>query len=203
MPAKTAQKSPRIDAWYSGLDEPTRWKAYDKACRSKWYVFAAWAKTEYGLKREPGRQAVYNFRAYMRENESAHRVEETITAKREVRSMAQAAGIDNQDLITAYTTMGADLAMRTGVADDAKKFTGMAIDLASIQFKQIDLDLKRRAQETKEEALKLARDKFEFDAAKKAIEKTSRIKEIMADGSLDDDAKILAVRQELFGEVPQ
>lgn len=145
MKTKTAQKSPRIDAWYADLDEPTRWKAYDKACRTKWYVFAAWAREEFGLRREPGRQAVYNFKAFMREGESAHRVEVSITTKREVGTMAQAAGINNQELISAYTTMGADLAMRIGDADGAKKYTGMAIDLAAIQCKMIDLELKQRS----------------------------------------------------------
>jgi len=153
MKTKTAQKSPRCDAWYSELEEPVRWKIYDKARRGSWYVVSEWAKKEFGLKRAPGRQAVYNFKAFMRGQESAHRVEETITAKREVRSMAEAAGIDNQDLISAYTTMGADLAMRTGVADDAKKFTGMALDLAAAQAKLIELRLRERAVAANEKAV--------------------------------------------------
>lgn len=202
MKTKTAQKIPRCDSWYADLDEPTRWKIYDKARRATWYVVADWAKKEFGLPRAPGRRAVYAFKAFMRENESAHRIEETITAKREVGTMAQAAGIDSQELISAYITMGADLAMRTGVADDAKKFTGMALDLAAAQAKLIDLDLKRRAQQTKDEQLRLAREKFEYDAAKKAMEKAALIKGIQADTSLDDDAKILKVREALFGEVP-
>ena len=150
---KTAQKSPRCDSWDADLDEVTRRKIYDKARRATWYVVADWAQKEFGLKRAPGRRAVYAFKAFMRENESAHRVEETITAKREVGTMAQAAGIDNQDLIAAYTTMGADLAMRTGCADDAKKFTGMALDLAAMQCKMIDLELKRRSVAATEKAV--------------------------------------------------
>lgn len=153
MKTKTAQKSPRCDAWYSELEEPVRWKIYDKARRGSWYVVSEWAKKEFGLKRAPGRQAVYNFKAFMREQESAHRVEETITAKREVRSMAEAAGIDNQDLISAYTTMGADLAMRTGDADGAKKFTGMALDLGAAQAKLIELRLRERAVAANEKAV--------------------------------------------------
>lgn len=153
MKTKTAQKSPRCDAWYSDLDEPTRWKLYDKARRGSWYAVAEFAKKEFGLKRAPGRQAVYNFKAFMRENESAHRVEETITAKREVRSMAEAAGIDNQDLISAYTTMGADLAMRTNDADGAKKFTEMALGLAAAQTKMLELKLRERAVAVNEKAV--------------------------------------------------
>jgi len=202
MKTKTAQKSPRCDAWYSEIEEPMRWKIYDKARRGSWYVVSEWAKKEFGLKRAPGRQAVYNFKAFMREQESAHRVEESITAKREVGTMAQAAGINSQELISAYITMGADLAMRTGCADDAKKFTGMAMDLSAAQAKMFELELKKKAQETKDAQLRLAREKFEYDAAKKAMEKAALIKGIQADTTLDDDAKILKVREALFGEVP-
>lgn len=153
MRPKATSTAGRIDSWDAGLTEAQRWQAYDKAGTAPWYEFAAWAKEEFGLSRQPGRSAVYRWKDRMRGNESAHRVEETITAKREVGTMAKAAGIDNQDLISAYITMGADLAMRTGVADDAKKFTGMAMDLAAAQCKMIDLDLKRRSVAATEKAV--------------------------------------------------
>ena len=60
------------------------------------------------------------------------------------------------------------------------------------------------AQETKEEALQLAREKFEFDAAKAALKNAEQIKGIFQDNTLDTDAKILATRKALFGDdVPQ
>lgn len=138
-------KTPRIDAWYARLDEAARWKAYDQACRVPWYELAAWVQQEHKLERAPGRQAVYDFKKFMRAGQSAHRIEESIVARREVGTMAQAAGIDNQDLISAYTTMGADLAMRTGDADGAAKFTAMAMDLAAAQTKLLELKLRERA----------------------------------------------------------
>ena len=61
------------------------------------------------------------------------------------------------------------------------------------------LKLKARAQETKDEQLKLAREKFEFDAAKKAMELAAEIKDVAGDDSLDDDEKIKMVRKALFG----
>ncbi len=193
MKTKTAQKSPRCDSWYADLDEPTRWKIYDKARRATWYVVADWAKKEFGLPRAPGRRAVYAFKAYMRENESAHRVEETITAKREVGTMAKAAGIDNQELISAYITMGADLAMRTGYADDAKKFTGMAMDLSAAQAKMFELELKKKAQETKDAQLRLSREKFEAAEAR-----LNKAKEVVSDTKLSD-AERTARMKEIFG----
>lgn len=190
---KTAQKSPRCDSWYADLDEVTRWKIYDKARRATWYVVADWAQKEFALKRAPGRRAVYAFKAFMRENESAHRVEETITAKREVGTLAQVAGIDNQDLISAYITMGADIAMRTGAADDAKKFTGMAMDLGAFQTKMFELELKKKAQQTKDEQLKLAREKFEAAEARLAA-----VKQTLNDATLTPEERE-ARYKEIFG----
>ena len=65
------------------------------------------------------------------------------------------------------------------------------------------LTLNERAQQTKDEALRLAREKFEYDAAKRAMEQAALIKGIQADNALDDDAKIQKVREALFGEVPR
>lgn len=61
------------------------------------------------------------------------------------------------------------------------------------------LDLQSRAQQTKDEQLKLAREKFEFDAAKKAMELAAEIKTVASDDSLNDDEKIAKVREALFG----
>ena len=61
------------------------------------------------------------------------------------------------------------------------------------------LRLTERAQQTKEDQLRLAREKFEFDAAKKAMELAAEIKDVAGDDSLDDDEKIQMVRKALFG----
>jgi len=52
---------------------------------------------------------------------------------------------------------------------------------------------------TKDEQLRLAREKFEYDAAKKAMELAAEIKTVAADDALDDDEKIQKVREALFG----
>jgi hypothetical protein len=71
--------------------------------------------------------------------------------------------------------MAAEIAMRTGDAATASTYTRMALDLAAAQAKRSDLDLKARAQETKDAALRLAREKFEaaearLAAARKTLE---------------------------------
>jgi hypothetical protein len=52
-------------------------------------------------------------------------------------------------------------------------------------------------------ALDLAREKFEFDASAAALKEVDALKAIKADGGLDDQAKLNAVRQRLFGVTPK
>lgn len=136
----------------------------------------------------------------MRDLESAHRIEQSIQAREEIGALANTTATDTA-LIDAYKSMAADLALQ-GNAKSAVSLTVMAMEIGNAQRKQVELDLKARAQQTKDAALRLARDKFEYDAARKAMEQAALIKGIQSDTSLDDDAKILKVREALFGEVP-
>ncbi len=53
------------------------------------------------------------------------------------------------------------------------------------------------------EQLHLARQRFEFDAAKACLEKLPELKEIAANRGLNEDAKLQAVRERLFGTAPK
>ena len=64
------------------------------------------------------------------------------------------------------------------------------------------LVLKARDQDLDAQKLKLDWEKFSFDAAKRAMEEAAKIKAIQADGKLNGDQKIAAVRQLLFGISP-
>jgi hypothetical protein len=55
----------------------------------------------------------------------------------------------------------------------------------------------------KREQLLLDVQKFQFDAAKAALEKLDELTSISQDGALNDDAKINAVCEKLFGKSPQ
>jgi len=65
------------------------------------------------------------------------------------------------------------------------------------------LVLKARDQELDERQLTLARDRFEFDAAKAALEQLPALKKISSDRGLDRNQKLDAIRRRLFGEVPE
>lgn len=65
------------------------------------------------------------------------------------------------------------------------------------------LVLKSRDQALDLEQLRLDREKFEFDAARACLSKLPELKVIGADDSLDEDAKIRAVRERIFGRLPE
>ena len=78
-------------------------------------------------------------------------------------------------------------------------FASAAAMFRTTDQRERELKLKAAAQQTKDEQLKLAREKFEFDAAKAAMAKAAEIKSISADDSLAADEKIARVRAALFG----
>ena len=192
---------PRSDAFDATLTDAQRWQIFDQMRHSPWYTVSEWAAEQFSIP-PPSRSALYRWADRMRKDESARRIEQAIIAREEVGNLAAAAGQNDEHLIDAYKALATDIIMSGGNAKEAERLTNMALNLAAAQAKRTELDLKARAQQTKDEALRLAREKFETDAAKKAMEYAAQIKGISADAALDNDAKILAVRQTLFGEVP-
>jgi hypothetical protein len=89
--------------------------------------------------------------------------------------------------------MGAELALRTGSAGEAGKFVQMAGALADRRLRAEELKLKARAQSTKDEQLKLAREKFEA-----AERRENAARSALGDTKLTDAAKI-AKMKEIFG----
>ncbi len=61
---------------------------------------------------------------------------------------------------------------------------------------------KGRDQDIKAQQLDLDRERFQFDAAKAALAKLPELKSIAGNNSLDQDAKLRAVREKLFGTLP-
>lgn len=187
----------RTDSWASSLTEEQSWQLYYKSRALRWNEAADWAVKEFGVD-APSRTAFYAWLGRMRAEESAHRLEQAATAAAEAAALAKTQTSDEAQ-IAAYKAMATELALRTGSAKEAERFVSMAATLADKRLKAAELKLKARAQETKDEQLKLAREKFEFDAAKAAMDKAAEIKSISADDSLAADEKIAKVRAALFG----
>ena len=180
----------RSDSWAATLEEEQRWALYYKARGLKWNEAATWAVKEYGIE-SPSRSAFYRFLDAMRSQESAHRLEQAKTAALEAAALAKGVALSDTETEEAYKRMAVELALRTGSAKEAQRFIEMATSLADRRLKRDELSLKERAQETKDSALALAREKFEAaerreNAAKAAVtdaklteaERLARLKEI-------------------------
>jgi hypothetical protein len=150
----------RSDAWDASLTDAQRWTIYARFRRAPWFQVSKWIAEEYALE-APSRTALYRWAARMRGLESAYRIEQAITAREEAGDLAAAAGQDDALRIEAYKAMAQEIALRTGDASSAGKFLKMALGLAAAQTKRAELQLKAAAQGTKDEALRLAREKFE------------------------------------------
>lgn len=61
---------------------------------------------------------------------------------------------------------------------------------------------KRKAGQLKQEDLQLQKQRFEFSASKAALEHARELRAIASDRSMNEDAKIEAVRLRLFGKAP-
>jgi hypothetical protein len=116
----------------------------------------------------------------------ARRHRAVMTAEEVAKSAEAQPGKLDQATIAALKQKAFELAISPGQDPEAVKAV-------------FSLVLKARDQDLDAENLKLQRDRFEFDAAKRAMEEAARIKTISADSSLDSDGKIQRVRQLLFG----
>lgn len=176
----------RTDSWASSLTEEQSWQLYYKSRALKWNEAADWAVKEYGVE-APSRTAFYAWLGRMRKEESAHRLEQAATAAAEAAALAKTQAKDDA-LIGAYKAMAAELALRTGSAKEAEKFVNMAAALADRRLRAEELKLKAAAQGTKDETLRLAREKFE--AAEKRIAAVQEaVKAARAtDGGLSEEA---------------
>jgi len=188
----------RTDSWAAGLSEEQSWALYSKARRCQWQEAAAWAVKEFGLEKGPSRTAFYAWMTAMREEEHEHRMGQAAIAAAEAAALGGRCTKD-EALIQAFKALATDVALTTGDAKTASAFVNSAMAIKDRLQKEQELALKSAAQSTKDEQLKLAREKFEFDAAKAAMEKAAEIKTISADDSLAADEKIAKVRAALFG----
>lgn len=179
-------KKVRIDRWDAALDETTRWKAYEAFTRRRRAGFLVWCAEQIPDTSLPSSAALYAWAASMREQETARRLADARTAQLEAGQIAAAGGIDDETLSLALKSLASDIVLRTGNIADATALIKSAVSL--------------RESGTKLEAMKLNREKFEFDAAKSAMAQLPRLQAIMGNSGLDDDQKIAAVRFELFGK---
>lgn len=185
----------RIDSWAAALTEEQRWDLYDKARMLSASDGLAYAREHYGCKR--GSVASwFRFLDFMRSGEAAHRLERAILAGDEARDLAEKAGKD-EELAGAFKALATDIVMRTGDAATAAMYIGMAVRLLERAQKKEEIALKAAAQKTSEEAIALARERFEAAEAR-----LRRVEEVAAGAGDADPAARLRRICEIFGLEP-
>lgn len=188
MPRKPYNLKPMANSWDAALTDPQRWAVYAKFVefRSDWTQVSGWVREEYGIK-EPSRSGLYRFADRMRRLESAHRLEQAIIARSEAGELARSAGQTDADLVAAYETLAADAALGMGDAKKAGLYTKMAMAIGEKIATREALAIKRRAQDTKEESLRLARAKFEAAESRLQTVRDALAAPKTADGGLSPE----------------
>ena len=143
----------------------------------------------------PGRTAWYNFLGRMREEEAAQTVISVETSKRIARGI-QSAQIDPRLAADMMTSLSVDEAAKPCGQRNEKAmqiFANAAAMFANAAQREEELKLKGRAQQTKDEQLKLAREKFE------AAEKRLAAVQGAVDAPQLSDAERVAKIKSIFG----
>ena len=157
---------PRTDSWYAMLSEEQLWQLYSVAKRCQWFETVAHAQKEFGLDVKVSRSAYYRWLDWMRGEESERRLAQARIAALEAGELAKTVGLKDETAIAAYKSLAAEFALKSD-AKTANRFMQMAMALRDRQLRSREVDLKDAAQTTKDEQLKLAREKFE--AAEKRL----------------------------------
>ncbi len=165
----------RADAWWAPLSEERRWELYEKGRSASWSAISRFAEKECGVSPAPRRSAVYAFLGAMRAQESAHRREQAILARREAKGLADAAGA-KAEVADAFMALGADVALRMGDASAASDWIRMATQLLSAAQKDREIELRAEAQ-------KLDREKFE--AAERRLAQMAELSDAARGGKVD------------------
>ena len=196
----------RADSWAAPLSAAQMWAIYDfhynpdGGAAGKWDVTCDWAEKEFELPRKPGREAFYKWLRSMRELAPAHRREVRETADEIAAEGAKSLAVSDDQIIAFIKSRALDAATVAKNPQAAQRFILMADKLiragqrdAKLKMHQRELDLKAAAQQTKDEQLKLAREKFEA-----AERRENAAKATVADIKLSDEERMAKLR-EIYG----
>ena len=182
----------RQDSWATRLTEEQAWKLYYRARGAQWQDAVKWASDEFALAEVPSRSAFYRWLKFMRGLEHAHRMEQAAVAAAEAAALGRTCTKD-EALIAAFKSLATETALSSGNAKDAVSFVNAAMAIKDRLLHDQKIALEARAQATKDEQLKLAREKFE--AAEKRLDAAAKT---VTDETLTDEERVAKVKS-IFG----
>ncbi len=193
-------KKIRVDAWGEGLAEDVRWTIYsytrprgqdeDERTYLRSYEEASRWLSDSGYA-VPSRAAWYRFLGRMRCAERIRIVEQIASSARTAGATAKVA-VDDGCAAETFKGLAVDAALE-GDAERSAVYARASALFAERASKAAELGLKERAQATKEDQLRLAREKFEAAERREAAAKG-----VIGDTKLtpeERDAKL----KEIFG----
>ena len=196
----------RADSWAAPLSAAQMWAIYDfhynpdGGAAGKWDVTVEWAEKEFELPRKPGREAFYKWLRSMRELAPAHRREVRETADEIAAEGAKSLTVSDDQIISFVKSRALDAATVAKNPQEAERFLRMADSLiragqksAELRLKGEELALKTAAQQTRDEQLKLAREKFEA-----AERRENAAKATVTNEKLSDEERMTKLR-EIYG----
>lgn len=193
----------RSDSWAGQLTLDEQAEIYESwiAFKGKWEDFADWIAKTYENARRPSRTSLYDWAGDNDEGEpgpgkSAYlqvRSARIRSAGQQMVEWAKSRGdVMTDDIAQGFLSLACE-AQSTGSLKERSSLVGDYCNLVDRILKQKDLDLKAKAQATKDDQLKLAREKFE--AAEKRL---NAAKDTANDTKLTNEEK-LARMKEIFG----
>ena len=183
----------RTDSWAAKLTEDQAWALFYKARRCEWQVAAQWAVKEFALERAPSRTGFYEWRAQMAKDEHAHSMAQGILAQNFVKEGAASNKLKDGEAAKALEQKAVEIAMISGDVKTGKDLYNLVLAIRDREIAAAALDIKRRAQETKEEQLRLAREKFEA-----AERRENAARNALGDNKLTDEERMAKLR-EIYG----
>lgn len=180
-------KKRRLDAWDAPLTEAERWDAYERSKGVPWHVFSKWCLDEFDI--EPSKNAVYDWQAYMRRQEGAHRLERAIAARQELKGLTDAAALDSMTA-DAYLALAND-AILSGEPDKAAKIVAAAVQINAASLRVQEQRQSAERLKLQREALALKREQFEAQERRLNEAKNTATDESLSEG--ERLAKIKAI----------
>ena len=181
----------RTDHWAMRFDDATQWKIYYKIRRMRWTDALDWLAKEYDVHIKDS--AFYEWRKAMDAAEHKHHKAEMELAELRAKDIAKSRDITDEETAAAFMQFAVEAVDKTHDADDAKYFVNMATAIMDRRLKEQELELKKQAQATKDETLRLAREKFE--AAEKRL---AAVQGVAEDKLLTTEDKLAKIK-EIFG----
>lgn len=182
-------KKRRNDAWDAALTEAQRWEAYEKAKGASWTAFADWCAAEFGVR--PGKNAIYDWMAWMRRQEGAHRLERAIAARQELKGLSDYAALDARTA-DAYLALAND-AILSGDPDRAAKIVESAVKINAASLRLAEQRQQAERLDLQRQELALRRERFEA-TEKRLADATG----VAADETLSETERLARIKT-IFG----